>query len=88
MTCKAWQVGFDAAAKLAELRGEKRNPKRATWHHFRELWVPKWSEAFRTKIEALTGESTFSLPNRHHAPEGRRRRVVSRPDDRSEPAGC
>lgn len=60
VTCKAWQVGFDATAKLAELRGEKRNPKRATWHHFRELWVPKWSEAFRAKIEELTGQATFS----------------------------
>ncbi len=29
-------------------------------HHFRELWVPKWSEAFRGKIEELTGQSTFS----------------------------
>jgi hypothetical protein len=60
VTCKAWQGGFGATAKLAELRGEKRNPKRATWHHFRELWVPKWSEAFRAKIEDLTGHSTFS----------------------------
>lgn len=60
VTCKAWQTGFDATAKLAELRGEKRNPKRATWHHFRELWVPKWSEAFRSKIEDLTGETSFT----------------------------
>lgn len=60
VTCKAWQEGFDAPAKLAELRGEKPNPKRETWRHFRELWVPKWSEAFRAKIEDLTGESTFS----------------------------
>jgi hypothetical protein len=60
VTCKAWQVGFDATAKLAELRGEKRNPKRATWHHFRELWIPKWSDAFRTKIEELTGATEFT----------------------------
>ena len=42
---KAWQTGFDESAKLAELRGEKANPKRATWRHFRELWIPKWSGA-------------------------------------------
>jgi hypothetical protein len=30
VSCKAWQAGFDASAKLAELRGEKKNPKRAT----------------------------------------------------------
>lgn len=59
VSCKAWQSGFDATAKLAELRGEKTNPKRATWRHFRELWVPKWSEAFRAAIEELTGEKQF-----------------------------
>jgi hypothetical protein len=60
VTCKAWQIGFDADAKLAELRGTKKNPKRATWRNFRELWVPKWSEAFRSTISALTGETTFT----------------------------
>jgi hypothetical protein len=60
VSCKAWQSGFDASAKLAELRGEKKNPKRATWRNFRELWVPKWSEAFREQIYALTGERNFS----------------------------
>lgn len=60
VSCKSWQTGFDASAKLAELRGTKKNPKRPTWRHFRELWVPRWSEAFRAQIEALTGESDFS----------------------------
>lgn len=60
VSCKAWQTGFDAKAKLAELRGVKKNPKRATWRHFRELWVPKWSEAFRAAITDLTGEKQFS----------------------------
>jgi hypothetical protein len=60
VTCKSWQLGFNAGRKLAELRGEATNPKKATWHHFRELWVPKWSEAFRREIENLTGTSTFT----------------------------
>lgn len=60
VSCKAWQAGFDASGRLAELRGDKANPKRATWRHFRELWVPKWSEAFRTAIEELTGERDFN----------------------------
>lgn len=60
VSCKAWQAGFNAGRKLGELREEKRNPKRATWRHFRELWVPKWSEAFRTRIAELTGERVFS----------------------------
>jgi hypothetical protein len=59
VSCKSWQGGFDATAKLAELRGEKKNPKRATWRHFRELWIPKWSEAFRQAIFARTGQSDF-----------------------------
>jgi hypothetical protein len=59
VSCKSWQGGFDATAKLAELRGEKRNPKRATWRHFRELWVPKWSEAFREAIRERTGQADF-----------------------------
>ncbi len=60
VSCKAWQTGFDANAKLAELQGTKKNPKKATWRHFRELWVPKWTEAFRSTIAELTGETVFS----------------------------
>jgi hypothetical protein len=45
---------------LAELNGDKANPKRETWRHFREVWQPKWSEAFRAKIGELTGQSTFA----------------------------
>jgi hypothetical protein len=60
VTCKSWQTGFNARRKLEELRGDAKNPKRATWRHFRELWVPKWSEAFRDAIAELTGERTFS----------------------------
>ena len=60
VSCKAWQAGFDATAKLAELREQKANPKRETWRHFRELWKPKWSEAFRTTVAELTGEWDFS----------------------------
>jgi hypothetical protein len=60
VSCKSWQGGFDATAKLAELRGEKKNRKRATWRHFRELWIPKWSEAFRQVIFDLSGQRDFA----------------------------
>jgi len=60
VSCKAWQSGFDATAKLAEMRGEKANPKRPTWKHFRELWIPKWSEAFRAAIFERTGQRDFA----------------------------
>jgi hypothetical protein len=60
VSCKAWQAGFDATAKLAELNETKANPKRETWRHFRELWKPKWAEAFRAAVAELTGATTFS----------------------------
>jgi hypothetical protein len=61
VSCKAWQSGFDATAKLAELRGEKQSPRgKKPWRHFRELWIPKWSEAFRDAILELTGQRDFT----------------------------
>jgi hypothetical protein len=60
VTCKPWQAGFNPGVMLAELREDKGNPNRETWRLFRELWIPKWSEAFRDAIKELTGESTFS----------------------------
>jgi hypothetical protein len=60
VTCKSWQGGFHTERLLAQLRGEKKNPKRETWRHFRELWKLKWSEAFRKEIEQRTGAKTFA----------------------------
>lgn len=60
VSCKAWQTGFDAQVKLEELRRQRPNPKRETWRHFRELWEPKWSEAFRETIAERTGADAFS----------------------------
>lgn len=59
VSCKSWQVGFNPASKLAELRGEKKGGARPTWHMFRELWSPKWSAAFVDRIEQLTGQREF-----------------------------
>jgi hypothetical protein len=42
------------------LQGKRKNPKREIWRHFRELWVPKWSEAFRHEVEQRTGSKTFT----------------------------
>lgn len=61
VSCKAWQSGFDATAHLAELRGEKQSPRnKKPWRHFRELWIPKWSEAFREAILDRTGQRDFT----------------------------
>ena len=59
ISCKAWQSGFDAPYLLDQLRGKAPNPKRPRWMQFRELWVPKWAEAFRAKVEDLTGATAF-----------------------------
>ena len=37
-----------------------KDAKRPTWMHFRELWVPKWSEAFIREVERLTGQPEFT----------------------------
>jgi hypothetical protein len=60
VSCKAWQSGFDAPAILAQLRGDAKNPKRPRMLQFRELWIPKWAEAFVHEIERLTGTATFT----------------------------
>jgi hypothetical protein len=60
ISCKSWQEGFDGTRRLAMLRGEKPDLPRESWKSFRELWVPKWSEAFRAKIAEITGASAFS----------------------------
>jgi hypothetical protein len=58
-SCKSWQAGFNPRKGLAELREDGGPAKRKTWRAFRELWIPKWSEAFRAEVTRLTGETTF-----------------------------
>jgi len=60
VSCKAWQVGFDAPAILSQLNGTAKNPKRPRELQFRELWLPKWAEAFLAAIEDLTGQREFT----------------------------
>lgn len=60
VSCKSWQTGFDASRILAQLRGEAPNPKRPQHLRFRELWTPKWAEAFRRRLEELTGQGEFT----------------------------
>ena len=59
VTCKSWQTGFNPRKKLTELREGSGPRKRPTWHHFRELWSPKWAEAFRNEVARLTGQEKF-----------------------------
>lgn len=57
VSCKAWQRGFDPAAGLADLHGEKGERGRL---RFRELCIPKWSAALRDTISEITGATKFS----------------------------
>lgn len=60
VSCKSWQVGFNAPKILAQLRQEAPNPVKPQWLRFRELWSDKWAFGFRREIERLTGESAFT----------------------------
>ncbi len=60
VSCKSWQSGFRATRLLAQLRGEVPNPKRPVELHFRELWLKRWADGFRKRIEELTGSSRFT----------------------------
>ncbi len=91
VSCKAWQDGFNAGRKLAELRGERPSPKgKATWRHFRELWVPKWSEAFRRSVAELTGQEIFSyqIAVTRLVGEGRPEAWMADPTIKSNLPGC
>lgn len=59
LSCKAWQSGFDATDKLEQLRKNRKGSGRDAWRFFRELWIPKWSEACVDRIEGLTGQRTL-----------------------------
>ena len=60
VSCKSWQTGFDANYWLDALREGKAIGRRWAWQFFRELWVPKWAEAFRDMIYDLTGAREFT----------------------------
>ncbi len=60
VSCKSWQGGFKPEAKLAELENNKIVSGREAWKGFRELMVPKWSEAFSEAVKNISGESEFT----------------------------
>jgi hypothetical protein len=60
VSCKSWQTGFDADSWLRLLREDRKVGRRFAWQFFRELWIPKWSEALRATVVDLTGETEFT----------------------------
>jgi len=60
VSCKSWQSGFNVRSKLAELEQNKIRSGRESWRFFRELMMPKWSEAFCEAVFRETGSRAFT----------------------------
>jgi hypothetical protein len=60
VSCKSWQSGFNPAAEIRAIEGEKIRRGRQAWQSFRELTVPKWSEGFVSAIRRATGTDRFT----------------------------
>lgn len=60
VSCKSWQGGFGPEAELRNIREKRVVRGREAWKSFRELVVPKWSEAFIAAVEAATGQKEFT----------------------------
>ncbi|GJM11846.1 MAG: hypothetical protein DHS20C12_02490 [Pseudohongiella sp.] len=60
VSCKSWQSGFNPAAYIAAIEGNKRMNGRQAWQGFRELCSHKWSEAFIHAVKEATGTTQFT----------------------------
>lgn len=60
VSCKSWQGGFDPETEIKNIEQKKVVRGREAWKSFRELVVPKWSEAFLTAVESATGQRQFT----------------------------
>ena len=59
VSCKSWQAGFNPASQINAIQEDKVLNGRKAWKAFRELTVPKWSEAFLKAVKDATGEDQF-----------------------------
>ena len=60
VSCKSWQNGFKPASQIDAIQNNKKVSGREAWRAFRELTVPKWSEAFLKAVKDVTGEHQFT----------------------------
>lgn len=60
VSCKSWQSGFNPASEIDAIENDKVRRGRMAWQAFRELTVPKWSEAFVSAIRDATGTDRFT----------------------------
>ena len=60
VSCKSWQQGFRPEYWIKAIEENKIVGGREAWKTFRELTVPKWSEAFVKSVEQVTGTDRFT----------------------------
>lgn len=60
VSCKSWQSGFNPASEIDAIENDKTRRGRKAWQAFRELTVPKWSEAFLKAVSEATGAHRFT----------------------------
>ena len=60
VSCKSWQSGFNPSSEINSIVNNKKVRGRKAWQSFRELCVPKWSEAFVTAVRNATGTEEFT----------------------------
>jgi hypothetical protein len=61
VSCKSYQTGFGIKRYLGEVNNpQKKAGKKEPWKFFRELVIPKWSDAFVSAVKAASGTDTFT----------------------------
>ncbi|MCP3025173.1 nuclease-related domain-containing protein [Cupriavidus basilensis] len=60
VSCKSWQGGFRPEWWCEAIKQNKKVSGREAWRGFRELVKPKWAEAFRAEVLAVTGATAFT----------------------------
>lgn len=60
VSCKSWQRGFNPASEIDAIMNDKVRRGRKAWRAFRELIIPKWSEAFVKAVKDATGSDRFT----------------------------
>ena len=60
VSCKSWQSGFNPTSEIDAIVNDKTVRGRKAWQSFRELCVPKWSEAFVKAVQDATGTEKFT----------------------------
>ncbi len=60
VSCKSWQSGFAVANAIKHIESKKIISGKSAEQWYRELLVPKWTQAFLKAVKDITGESEFT----------------------------